>query len=257
MKKLFLYILVFSIIAVSGNHAIGTVPNRDNEEAYINNYISNTYNHINFRGVNRLPYDVFQKAYYGYLNLRKAGMLNGTKNIISICDFDLPSTTSRLWVIDLDKEKVLYNTLVAHGEGSGEDCATSFSNAQDSHQSSIGFYVTADVYKGEHGNSLRLIGMDADYNDAAFDRGIVVHGAYYVSDRFAAGNDRLGRSWGCPALPVKLAQPIINTIKDSTCLFIYYPDNNYLEHSVWLNKKVNMQTEANFLEGIVLPENHR
>ena len=141
--------------------------------------------------------------------------------------------------------KVLFNTWVAHGQGSGTEYATSFSNTNSSHQSSLGFYVTGTTYNGIHGTSLRLFGMDEGYNDAAFDRDIVVHGADYVSEKFIKEREYLGRSWGCPAVPSNLSLPIINTIKDGTCLFIYYPEKNYLLASNWLNKKMSVMPGSN------------
>jgi hypothetical protein len=197
------------------------------------------YNHIDFGSAARLSYEVFNKAYQGFINLRNAGKLNTLKEIITICDFSLSSSKARLWIIDLKNKKVLFNTWVAHGRGSGGEYANAFSNNSGSHQSSIGFYVTAETYPGVHGTSLRLLGMDKGYNDAASDRGIVVHGADYVSEKIAKDNDFMGRSWGCPAVPANLSGPIINTIKDGTCLFIYYPQKDYLQASAWLNKKIS------------------
>jgi hypothetical protein len=179
----------------------------------------------------------------GYLNLKNAGQLNNDKEIISICDFTLSANTNRLWIIDLRQHKVLFNTYVAHGQGSGEEFATSFSNTENSHQSSIGFYVTDETYIGEHGLSLRLKGLDNRYNSAALERGIVLHGADYVCRDFIEGNQRLGRSWGCPAVASNLAPNIINSIKGGSCLFIYYPDKKYLATSFWLNKKANKMNE--------------
>lgn len=92
----------------------------------------------------------------------------------------------------MGKKKVLYNTYVAHGQGSGDDYATSFSNRPNTHKSSLGFYVTGDTYNGEHGTSLRLNGMDTGYNDAAFERGIVVHGSGYVNDKIIDAKRGLG-----------------------------------------------------------------
>ncbi len=175
---------------------------------------------------------------HGYMNLRSAGKLNMAKQILTICNFELPSSQNRLWIIDLVAKKVLYNTYVAHGEGSGDDSAHLFSNEFNSHQSSLGFYVTGDTYDGDHGTSLHLNGMDQGFNDAAYERGIVVHGAQYVCNKFVCDHQRLGRSWGCPAVPAKLSLPIINAIKDGTCLFIYYPDANYLSSSYWVNAKI-------------------
>ena len=182
----------------------------------------------------KLNFEVFEKAFLGFQNLKKSGKLQPTARILSVCDFSLSSTRKRLWVIDLDEKKVLFNSLVAHGKGTGEEFAMNFSNTMDSHQSSLGFYVTEQTYNGDNGYSMRLFGMDRGYNDAALERCIVMHGADYVSEKFIKSEKRLGRSWGCPAVPRDLAKPIINAIKNRTCLFIYYPDQNYLSSSQWL-----------------------
>lgn len=178
-------------------------------------------------------------AMKGYLNLKSAGKLSDNKQILTVADFTRSSAQNRLWIIDLNTRKVIVHTYVAHGQGSGDEFATAFSNTNNSHQSSIGFYVTGETYTGEHGTSLRLNGMDNGYNSAALDRGIVVHGADYVCKDFVAGNQRLGRSWGCPAVNSRMAPAIINTIKGGTCLFIYYPQRAYLASAYWLNKKVS------------------
>ena len=242
MKKLIRCVCVF-LIMVTTTSFRPAPPSGESVSGYnectVENYISDLYHQIDFSSCGALSYDVFNKAIHGYLNLRNAGKLSSVKEIISVCDFQLPSTEKRLWIIDLQNKKVLFNTLVAHGQGSGENYAFSFSNNNNSHQTSIGFYVTGDTYDGEHGTSLCLYGMDAGYNDAAFDRSIVVHGADYVSERFINENNHLGRSWGCPAVPAELSLPIINTIKDSTCLFIYYPQQSYLETAFWLNQKIH------------------
>ncbi len=192
------------------------------------------YKQIDFGKHKKINTAVFEKAYQGYLNLKESGYIS--KEIISICDFALSSNTPRLWVIDLSKKKVLYHTWVAHGQGTGEEFATKFSNTESSHQSSMGFYVTGGTYTGNNGYSLRLNGMDAGYNDNALDRAIVMHGADYVSQDFINNNNRLGRSWGCPAVSRALAQPIINTIQSGSCLFISVPDKKYLSASKWLKK---------------------
>lgn len=196
----------------------------------------NIYNKINFGKSEPLSREVFYKAYTGYLNLKDAGKLDQDHPIISICDFSLSSNVKRLWVIDLKDSRVLIHSLVAHGQGTGEEFAMKFSNTENSHQSSLGFYVTEDTYIGDNGYSLKLNGMDVGYNDAAYDRAIVMHGADYVCDSYIKSNKRLGRSWGCPAVPAATAKNIINTIKNKTCLYIYYPNKSYLAKSVWLNK---------------------
>ncbi len=205
-------------------------------KAKVERYISALYEQVDFSGSELLAYDVFHKAVEGYLNLQQAGMLNAENQIISVCDFNQSSVLNRFWVIDLNSKKILFNTYVAHGQATGEDCASAFSNRVNSHQSSIGFYVTKEAYIGEHGVSLRLDGVDKGYNDAALKRDIVVHGADYVSDKFICENNRLGRSWGCPAVPADKAEDIVNTIKGGTCLFIYYPEQKYFSKSVWLKK---------------------
>jgi len=146
------------------------------------------------------------------------------RNILTLIDYRLPSDEKRLWVIDLDAGRVLFHELVAHGEKTGKARATAFSNRMGSHQSSLGTFVTRDTYVGRHGYSLRLQGMDPGINDRAMERAIVMHGADYVSDDFVARYGRLGRSWGCPALPVDAAQPVIDAIKHGSVLFSYYPD---------------------------------
>ncbi len=209
----------------------------------VNQKADEVYNLINFGKEEPLAREVFRKAYLGYLNLRDADKLNKDEQIISICDFSLSANVKRLWVINLESHKVLFHTLVAHGQGTGDEFAINFSNRDNSHQSSLGFYVTQETYSGDNGYSLKLNGMDRGYNDRAYDRAIVMHGAAYVCDSYIRSNQRLGRSWGCPAVPVAMAGPIINTIKDGTCLYIYYPSKSYLNSSVWLNKTPQISAE--------------
>src|SRR5436190_1785158 len=119
--------------------------------------------------------------------------------------------------------KVLFQSLVAHGKNSGEEFASSFSNKSDSYKSSLGFYSTGEIYKGKHGLSLKLDGLERGINDNARPRGVVVHASQYVSDSFLRNHRKLGRSQGCPALPEELASKIIGIIKNKSCLFIYHP----------------------------------
>jgi len=192
------------------------------------------YKSIPFEEGHELNEEVFFKALTGFENLKKAGLLNQDAHLLTVCDFSMSSNTKRLWVIDTEEKKVLFNSLVAHGKNTGEEFATNFSNTNSSLQSSLGFYITDATYNGDNGYSLKLLGMDKGFNDAAYKRAIVMHGADYVSENFAAVHKRIGRSWGCPAVPRDLTQPIINTIKGRNCLFIYYPDQNYLSKSEWL-----------------------
>ncbi|MDH6251820.1 hypothetical protein M2347_001547 [Chryseobacterium sp. H1D6B] len=192
------------------------------------------YNSIGFEADHKLNYEAFSKALLGFENLKKAGMLNEDSHLLTICDFSMSSNSKRLWVIDINERKVLFNSLVAHGKNTGEEFAQNFSNTESSYQSSLGFYVTETTYEGDNGYSLKLMGMDKGFNDAAFKRAVVMHGADYVSEEFAAVHKRIGRSWGCPAIPRDVSATIINTIKGKNVLFIYYPDQNYLSSSEWL-----------------------
>lgn len=116
---------------------------------------------------------------------------------------------------------------MAHGSRSGDDLATRFSDATDSNESSLGFYITGEIYKGKHGRSLRLDGMDEGYNSNARRRSIVVHGAPYVSQSTINELGRLGRSQGCPAVPAELSEKVINTIEGKTVIFINGSNQNY------------------------------
>lgn len=192
------------------------------------------FSSIDFTNSEKLDEKVFNEAFKGFEKLKLAGKLPTESYLLTIADFSKSSNTKRLWVIDLENKKVLFNSLVAHGMGTGDEFAEHFSNTDSSHQSSLGFYITEETYTGNNGYSMRLIGMDKGFNDAALKRAIVMHGADYVSETFAKKHKRIGRSWGCPAVSRNLAEPIINTIKNKNCLFIYYPDENYLNSSEWL-----------------------
>ena len=182
--------------------------------------------HLSMKGLSQQAFDYAKR---GLDKLMQEGkLLNGS--IISIIDFSKPSSKKRLFIIDLKNYKVLFNTLVAHGKNTGLEWATSFSNQTSSFKSSPGFYITKETYEGKNGYSLKLEGMDSGINDNAYERGIVIHGADYVSDAFVNAQGRIGRSQGCPAVPVQVSRPIINTIKNGTCVFIYHP--SYADHAV-------------------------
>jgi hypothetical protein len=177
-----------------------------------------------------LSHQGFEYAMKGFDFLVKAGRLSND-SILSIVDFSQPSTKKRLFVIDLANFRVLFNTYVAHGLNSGTEFANHFSNTPQSNQSSLGFYETLDTYIGKNGYSLQLQGLENGINDNAGNRAIVMHGAEYVSEDFIRARGYLGRSWGCPAVPEKMSKPIIDKIKNGTCLFIYSPDKSYFTHS--------------------------
>ena len=158
-------------------------------------------------------------------------------NILTIVDFSKPSSEKRLWIYDLEKNKLLFHTYVAHGIKSGLLLPTFFSNKINSHASSIGIYHTNATYIGHHGLSLKLRGLDDEFNQNAYSRNIVVHGAWYVSEDFLKKYGRLGRSWGCPAVPNEIIEPIINVLKDGSLLIVYYPNTKWFVESKYLNCK--------------------
>jgi hypothetical protein len=147
--------------------------------------------------------------------------VSGNSDVLTVIDYSLPSTQPRLWVLDLARRKVLFHELVAHGAGSGDVYATHFSNVNDSRSTSLGLFLTADTYEGGNGYSLKLKGLDAGVNDLAEARHIVMHGAWYVSPEHAQQYGKLGRSWGCPALPLADAKPVIDTVKGGSFVFAY------------------------------------
>ena len=171
----------------------------------------------------------FSTAVKGYNNLKAQGKIE--KDLLTVIDFSKSSNTKRLWVIDMATQTVLYNTLVAHGRNSGNEFATTFSNDANSNKSSLGFYATGEIYRGKHGESLRLDGLEKGFNSNARNRAVVMHAADYVCQDFIRQHSRLGRSLGCPALPAKLNKEIIHLITGKSCLFIYYPSKNYTAHS--------------------------
>lgn len=182
--------------------------------------VETVYQTLDSREFSMPSFESFNQALEGFYKLKEKGLVQ--RDVITLIDFTKSSNQKRLWVIDLENNVVLYNTLVAHGKNSGEEFANSFSNKSESFQSSLGFYITGEVYNGKHGMSLKLDGIERGFNDNARNRAVVVHGADYVSDSFIKNHQRLGRSQGCPAVPVEMNEKIINAIKGKSCLFIYH-----------------------------------
>jgi len=164
---------------------------------------------------------------------RRQGLLDGFHHL-AVIDYSLPSTQPRMWVFDVERGRLLFQELVAHGRNTGERVAQHFSNIEGSKMSSLGLFQTADTYYGSNGYSLRLRGLDAGFNDNALSRAIVMHGAPYVSEAIAERLGRLGRSWGCPAVRPEVARTVIDTLKGGALLFAYYPDRKWLSESPML-----------------------
>lgn len=224
---------IFSLIAFVLLTSFSNVPNKNSAtltplesvKPTVSRVVS-VYNELSSNSFTSPSFESFSIALEGFYKLKRNGQV--TKDILTLIDFSMSSNSKRLWVIDLTTNKVLFNSLVAHGKNTGEEFASYFSNKAESFQSSLGFYATAEVYKGKHGMSLKLDGLQKGLNDKARERAVVVHGADYVSESFIKNHKRLGRSQGCPALPVELNEKIINVIKDKSCLFIYHPSKSNL-----------------------------
>lgn len=195
--------------------------------------IKELYNELNAAQYD-LSFTAFRYAYIGYQTMKKQHRLNN-KELFSIIDFTKDCNSKRFYTIDLEKMKIVYYTYVAHGKKSGERMATSFSDAVESNKSSIGFYITGNTYNGGNGYSLILNGDEKGYNSNLAKRSVVVHAADYANEDYIARNGRMGRSWGCPALPENIYKQVIETIKEKTMIFAYYNDAKYLKTSKYLN----------------------
>ena len=159
--------------------------------------------------------------------------INGSvkKQVLTVIDYSLPSSKQRMWIFDVNKERLLYQTYVAHGQNSGMTVPNHFSNQSSSKETSLGTYVTKDTYMGHKGYSLNLQGLEKGFNDNAYSRRVVMHGAWYVEPSFIKQSGRAGRSWGCPSIAQSLAKPVINAIKGGSVIFAYYPDRKYFSQS--------------------------
>lgn len=235
LKKLFfgtIAIGVFSLCLIPAN-GLGGKKNISGVEPNKNDYVSNFWSKISHTEAG-LSEEVFSLAMRGFSTLQGQNKLC-KDSILAIIDFSKSSKVKRLFVLDLKTQTILLNSLVSHGRNSGEEFARFFSNLPNSHKSSLGFYVTKSTYVGNNGYSLKLEGLEKGFNDLAEKRAIVVHGAAYAEDPDVCRNTYLGRSFGCPAVPQSTHKKIIERIKGGNCLFIYYPDQAYLNKSEILN----------------------
>jgi hypothetical protein len=227
MKRSLLYLILFLIplINTAGSGKLYLVSERKMD----------LYSVLNLSAFG-LSDQVFQLALKGYNKLVAEGKLEKQK-FLTIVDFSQSSCKKRMYVIDIQNQTLLFNTLVAHGRNTGDEFAQSFSNKSGTLKSSLGFYVTKDQAIGSTvGLSLILQGVEKGFNDNALNREIIMHGADYATEDFILKNGRLGRSFGCPSLPPDLIKPVVETIDKGSCLFIYYPDADYLAHSALLNE---------------------
>jgi hypothetical protein len=180
-----------------------------------------------------LQSDVLKKAVSAMQCAVNSGMQPAER--LAVIDFSLPSSEPRLWIFDLARQTLLLEDFVAHGQKSGDNYATRFSNILGSHQSSIGLFRTQESYWGRHGYSLRMDGLEPGINDRARDRAIVIHAADYVDPTWIERQGRIGRSQGCPAVRPEIAQAVVDSLKGGQFMFKYYPDEEWLASSAYLN----------------------
>ena len=179
-------------------------------------------------------YELFCYGMKGLTYMKKKGFIKNSRHL-TLIDFSISSKKKRLWIIDIENKRVLFHTLVTHGQKSGYIFPKKFSNHPYSNMSSIGFYITGSTFWGKHGHSLYLDGAEKGINNNSRKRAISLHGAYYATKRFIKKYKRLGRSFGCLCIPPEEVKKIVATIKDKSCLFIFYPDNKYLQKTKFLH----------------------
>jgi hypothetical protein len=176
--------------------------------------------------ITRLAPEISRAAVAEAVSAMKCAQKSGVGKLatrLAIIDYTIPSREPRLWVMDLEQEKLLFEEHVAHGQGSGGDIPDKFSDRNGSHQTSLGLFFTAATYQGGNGYSLRLRGLSKGFNESAMQRLIVMHGAKYVNPEAAVSMGRLGRSWGCPAVRTEVARPIIDTLKLGQFVYAHGP----------------------------------
>jgi len=213
---------------------IASVTKKEFKIEGVNKAILSKYLDLEEKNFEKPQLQSFESAFKGYFRLKSEGKIN--KEILTIIDFTQSSTEKRMWVIDMKKNEIIFQTVVSHGRNSGKEYANDFSNVPETNKSSLGFYKTAETYMGANGLSLRLDGLEAGINDNARNRAIVIHGADYADENLGLRQGYLGRSLGCPALPLKNHKEIIEFIKEESCLFIYHDESNdYLNKSKLLN----------------------
>jgi hypothetical protein len=181
-----------------------------------------------------------EKAFQGYFAFKSSHPAEVKKPFLYFVDYGLPSTSPRGYLFDMDALKVVDGPFtVAHGRGSSTSqygVPTRFSNASGSASTSLGLYVAKALYDF-HGHAsgqayssigLRLMGVSNGFNDNALARGVVAHGAPYVTP------SKAGRSEGCPAMEPSRAQRLLPKLAEGGMVFLFAPDENWLTRDPWL-----------------------
>lgn len=187
------------------------------------------------------------EAYFEYRSVRAERVKNP---YLYYVDLGLDPGTPRGWVFDMDRLELVEGPFtVAHGSGSSptrDAVPTAFSNRSGSYQSSLGLYLAEETYdfRGRAGGKpytsvgLRLRGESGRFNDAARARGIVAHGAPYVTATAA------GRSQGCPAMEPRRAERLLPLLANGGVVFIYSPhDERWLSEGPWVRLAQQQQQQ--------------
>ena len=143
------------------------------------------------------------------------------RDVIGIVDFSALSRTPRFHLVDIGNGRVLTTLLVSHGRGSDPGnlgWVERFSNVPGSNASSSGSFLLGDTYRGKHGLSRKLHGLDAA-NSLAMQRGIVIHAASYVDRELALSQGRIGRSQGCFAVADEDIRLVLACLGEGRLLF--------------------------------------
>ncbi len=229
-KSITIIATILWVVLTSFSNDVGVDESQEEPTFSFNQYAGQLYECINDAEINVEAFNIALKGYYQLVSNDE--LLN--KKYLTIVDMSLSSNTERFYVIDMETQQLVYKSLVAHGRNTGEEFAYNFSNKQSSYQTSLGFYTTAETYDGKRGFSMKLDGLEYS-NCNARDRGIIIHGADYVSHKFIEENGRLGRSLGCPSLPMDSFVEVVEMLKEGSCLFVYYPQKYYLSKSKLAN----------------------
>jgi hypothetical protein len=150
-----------------------------------------------------------------YLNAHPDEFPN--KAYITVVDYSLPSSQPRMYVKNRTSG-VIRAIHVAHGAGSDpENTGTPirFSDANGTHESSLGFYRVSETFSGTHGIEIALDGLSPT-NLHARERAILIHSANYVYDT----NLKAGMSWGCFAISQANHDWVISALKGGSLMYV-------------------------------------
>lgn len=185
--------------------------------------------------------EALDDAFKAYFEYKTAHPDDVKKPYLYFVDYGLPSTTTRGYVFDMNSLTIVDGPFtVAHGRGSSTSqygVPTRFSNGSGSAETSLGLYVTGDTYAFTghsaghlyHSIGLRLIGESKGFNTNAFARGVVAHGAPYVTP------SKAGRSEGCPAMEPDRAERLLPKLAHGSLVFLFAPNSNWLAGDPWVN----------------------